>query len=99
MTVSVDNAAIIKGMLARGDKQQWIAAWFGGDYNSGRIADINTGKTHKGVKPAPASMLPPVGPYASGQAAHRALTALRIVQAEIERAMCDLSPPSAGEGE
>ena len=36
------DAAIVKGMLARGDRQHDIAAWFG--VNGGRVADIKTGK-------------------------------------------------------
>jgi hypothetical protein len=38
---SVD-AAIVKGMLSRGDRQHDIAAWFG--VNGGRVADIKTGR-------------------------------------------------------
>jgi len=62
MRVTDEYAAIIKGMLARGDKQQWIVACFGGDFNQGRIADIATGKTFSHVKKATKG-LPPQGPY------------------------------------
>ena len=44
------DAAIIKGMLARGDRQHDIAAWFG--VNGGRVAGIANGKTHQSVKAA-----------------------------------------------
>ena len=91
MTISSDEAAIIKGMLARGDKQQWIVAWFGGGFNPGRIADINTGKTHPDVKAAPRERLPPIGPYVSGRSAHRALVALGPVLAAIQRAIKELT--------
>lgn len=57
------DVAIIKGMLARGDKQQWIVAWFGGDVNPGRIAEINTGEKFSHIKAVDASLLPPAGPY------------------------------------
>jgi len=40
MSIDAEEAALIKEMLVRGDKQQWIVAWFGGEHNSGRIADI-----------------------------------------------------------
>ena len=36
-----EDAAIVKGMLARGDRQHDIAAWFG--VNGGRIGEISTG--------------------------------------------------------
>ena len=36
-----DDAAVVKGMLARGDRQHDIAAWFG--VNGGRIGEISTG--------------------------------------------------------
>jgi hypothetical protein len=91
MSVDADEAAVIKGMLARGDKQQWIVAWFGGGFNPGRIAEINTGKLHPDVTAAPHSKLPPVGPYVSGRSAHRALVALGPVRAAIERAIRDLT--------
>jgi hypothetical protein len=85
-----EDAAVVKGMLARGDKQQWIAAWFGGIENSGRIADINTGKKFQDVKAAPDRLLPPPGPYASGQSVHRALAALQKVHKQIERVIKEL---------
>ena len=54
------EAALIKGMLARGDKQHDIAARFG--VNGGRIAEINTGKRFASVAPASSSSLPKAGP-------------------------------------
>jgi hypothetical protein len=87
MKITEDDAAVIKGMLARGDKQQWIVAWFGGDFNSERIAEINTEQKFAHVKPAPLSRLPPIGPYVSGQSAHRALLALGPVKAALERSL------------
>ena len=71
MALTEAEAALIKGMLRRGDRQQDIAAWF--RCNSGRIAEINKGWRHPKVKAAPAALLPPPGPYhlaalGSGQA-------------------------------
>jgi len=60
-----DDAAIVKGMLARGDRQHDIAAWFG--VNGGRIAEVAGGATFDRVGVAPASDLPPPGPYLSGR--------------------------------
>jgi len=90
MKITDEDAAIIKGMLARGDKQQWIAAWFGGEFNPGRIAEINTGAKFAHVRPADRSSLPPIGPYVSGRSAHRALVALGPVKAAVDRAIQSL---------
>jgi hypothetical protein len=55
------DASIVKGMLARGDRQHDVAAWFG--VNAGRIADVKTGKKHREIPPAPTHALPPPGPH------------------------------------
>lgn len=52
--------AQVKGMLARGDKQHDIAAHFA--VNSGRIAEIATGKVGNGISPASARALPTMPP-------------------------------------
>ena len=49
--LSAANAAIVKGMLDRGDRQSDIAAYF--KVNSGRISEIATGVKHASVLPAP----------------------------------------------
>jgi hypothetical protein len=59
-----EDIAIIKGMLARGDKQSDVAAYFG--TNSGRIAETNTGQRYAGILPAAPHQLPPAGPHVSG---------------------------------
>ena len=41
------DASIVKGMLARGDRQHDIAAWFG--VNGGRIGEIATGRKFRSV--------------------------------------------------
>jgi hypothetical protein len=71
------DAAIVKAMLARNDRQHDIAAWFG--VNGGRIADIKTGKTFPEVKPASDDNLPPPGPYLAGKDADAALKTLESV--------------------
>lgn len=55
------EVALIKGMLARGDRQSDIAAFF--SVNGGRIAEINTHQKWEDVRAAPAAELPPPGPY------------------------------------
>jgi hypothetical protein len=73
-----DQAAIVKGMLERGDKQQDIAARFG--INSGRIADIKSGRKHIRVMPAPLNALPPPGP----PVAMLAMTAATITATDLD---------------
>ena len=58
-----EKAALIKGMLKRGDKQSDIAACF--LTNGGRVSEINTGLRYPDVAPAPESELPPRAPYPS----------------------------------
>jgi len=61
MPLTERDAALIKGMLSRGDKQQDIAAWF--RCNSGRVAETHKGQRFAKVPPAPPHLLPPPGPY------------------------------------
>lgn len=58
------DAAVVKGMLARGDRQHDVAAWFG--VNGGRIAEIASGTKFANVAAQHAD-LPPPGPYISGR--------------------------------
>lgn len=56
------DAAIIRGMLARGDKQHDIAAYYTvmhGSLNAGRVAEIATGERLPNVEKANPSELPP----------------------------------------
>lgn len=62
--LTAGDAAVIKGMLARGDLQSDIAAWF--RCNGGRISEINTGKTFCDILAVPVDKLPPPGPYQVG---------------------------------
>lgn len=58
MPLTTNDAKIIIGMVARGDKQHDIAAWFG--ENQARIVEAANGDygTHEA---APADQLPPKG--------------------------------------
>ncbi len=82
--LSERDAAIVKAMLARGDRQHDIAAWFG--VNSGRIGEIASGRAHRGVHPESGSNLPPPGPYPTGRDASVALQALVAAKAAISSA-------------
>jgi hypothetical protein len=74
ISLTIEDTALIKGMLARGDRQHDIAAWFG--VNGGRIAEIACGQKFKCVDAAPTHLLPPVGPYLSGRDTAILLSAL-----------------------
>ena len=54
------DVSIITGMVARGDRDHDIAAWFG--VNQGRIAEVKDGSKFGTVASAPAAQLPPKGP-------------------------------------
>jgi hypothetical protein len=51
-----DQAAIVKGLLMRGEKQHDIAAFFA--VNGGRIAEVATGQRFADIKPAARGALP-----------------------------------------
>jgi len=56
------DASIVKGMLARGDRQHDIAAYFG--VNGGRVAEVATGNcAWPTVTPMAEHLLSPPGPY------------------------------------
>ena len=61
------DAALIRGMLKRGDRHHDIAAFFG--VNQGRIAEIKIGSRLPGVPAADPEDLPPKGPYLTPKAA------------------------------
>jgi hypothetical protein len=48
------------GMVARGDRDHDIAAWFG--VNQGRIAEVKDGSKFGSVAAPPQNTLPPKGP-------------------------------------
>jgi hypothetical protein len=59
IALSEEDAAIVKGMLACGDRQHDIAAWFG--VNGGRIAEIAAGQRFREVATASPEQLPRAG--------------------------------------
>ena len=58
-SLKMRDVPIIMGMVARGDRDHDIAAWFG--VNQGRIAEAKDGKFGMAAA-APAKDLPPKGP-------------------------------------
>jgi hypothetical protein len=67
LSLTEADAALVKGMLNRGDRHHDIAAFFG--VNQGRIAEIKDGSRFPTVEAAAADELPPKGPYLSPKAA------------------------------
>jgi len=62
ITLGYRETCVVKGMLARGDRQHDIASYFG--VNGGRIGEIATGdNAYPNAQPAPEADLPPPGPY------------------------------------
>jgi hypothetical protein len=59
ITLTNKDASIALGMVARGDREHDIAAWFG--VNQGRIAEVKGG-SHGSIANAPSESLPPKGP-------------------------------------
>ena len=84
------DAALVKGMLNREDRQHDIAAFFG--VNGGRIADIASGKTFVEVSPADLADLPPPGPYLTTKEIVEARRALEQVFIALVHAESRLRP-------
>lgn len=84
ISLAEEDAAIVKGMLARGDRQHDIAAWFG--VNGGRIAEIATGQRFRDVGAASPEELPEPGPYLSGREAAQLRAALAKARAALDAA-------------
>lgn len=80
ITLSSKDAAIVKGMLARGDRQHDIAAWFG--VNGGRIGEISKGAKFNNVA-AQTEHLPPPGPYLSAATSHEQNKQLKTTKAAL----------------
>lgn len=66
LALTESDAALIRGMILRGDRHHDIAAFFG--VNQGRIAEIKEGSRFSGVAPADPDELPPRGPYLTPKA-------------------------------
>lgn len=84
IVLNANDASIVKGMLARGDRQHDIAAWFG--VNGGRIGEIATGARYAWVEKAASRELPPPGPYPAGRVAVEAIAALAKAKAALASA-------------
>jgi len=84
VTLDEDDAAQVKGMLIRGDRQHDIAAWFG--VNGGRIGEIAAGRKFVHVDAAPLAELPPPGPYPTGREAAALMQALAMARDALDRA-------------
>lgn len=87
ITLTEADVAVAKAMLARGDRQHDVAAWFG--VNGGRIAEIATGHRFSWVKPAETD-IPPPGPYPAGRVALAATAALAAAKAALAMAEAQL---------
>lgn len=61
LKLTAQDAALIRGMIARGDRHHDIAAFFG--VNQGRIAEVARGARFPDALAAEADELPPKGPY------------------------------------
>ena len=58
VALTMQDAKIVLGMIARGDNKHDRAAWFG--ENQARIAEVEAG-SHGSISAAPANELPPKG--------------------------------------
>lgn len=88
MALDDREIAVVKGMLARGDRQHDIAAYFG--VNGGRVGEISKGTRGIGVGIAPSADLPPPGPYMAGRSAMRARDTLIALRELIDEAINDI---------
>ncbi|MCG5247966.1 hypothetical protein [Methylorubrum extorquens] len=86
--MSEQDASLVKGMVARGDRKHDIAAWFG--VNQGRIAEVEKGELHPDAEEADEEELPPPGPYSSGQSSFAASEALRSSRKALRQAIKDI---------
>ena len=84
ISLTESDAAIVKGMLARGDRQHDIAAYFG--VNGGRIGEIASGASFREVVAAKLEDLPEPGPYLSGQESVALLDALATAKRALDDA-------------
>ena len=82
------DTRFVKGMLARGDRQHDIAAYYG--VNAGRIAEVATGEgDYPRAEPMDEDKLPPQGPYLTKYALqsvidtlNEAIEAIELAEAE-----------------
>lgn len=84
LSLTDTDAAVVKGMLLRGDRQHDVAAWFG--VNGGRVAEIATGARFDSIAAAPFEKLPPSGPYPCGREATAAIEAVEAARKAVAAA-------------
>jgi len=84
ISLSEEDAAIVKGMLDRGDRQHDVAAWF--SVNGGRIAEVATGEKFAEVAMITTN-LPPPGPYPTVRASQKAKQLLIDVRATLAESL------------
>jgi hypothetical protein len=89
MALTDREIAVVKGMILRGDRQHDIAAYFG--VNGGRIGEISKGQRGPSVTAAPASDLPPPGPYMAGRSSLRARDTLVALRELIDESLDDIT--------
>lgn len=82
------EAAIVKGMLIRGDRQHEVASWFG--VNGGRVGEISKGHKFFDVFPQ-TDNLPRPGPYMSGKASDMLVGECRRLGSKVRRLLSDCS--------
>ena len=82
--LSEEQAAIVKGLLARGEKQHDVAAFFG--VNAGRVAEVAKGYKFPDVLAAPNRDLPSPAVVSLGYASHVVLQALGIIEIAVQSA-------------
>jgi hypothetical protein len=78
-----DMAAIIRGMLARGDQVADIAVWFG--LNPRVVHAVQTSAVHAFLAAAPTGVLPPPGPYARARHVYAALADVHAAERRLFR--------------
>lgn len=87
------QAAMVKGLLARGEKQHDIAAFFG--VNGGRIAEVAKGKRFPDVKPSAKKDLPTPAQLTGTFAVHQARQAILRAKLGLEAALSFLDEQEA----
>lgn len=88
VVLTKEDAEIIKGMLARGDRQHDIASWFG--VNPGRIAEIKSGELFPDAVYNPPMKIPPPGPYRTQSQNYEKITQVRILLRRINNTVIEI---------
>jgi hypothetical protein len=81
LNMDTERAAKIKAMLARGDRAEDIATWFGVQLYV--VQMIQCGASHSLVPAAPSFALPPQGPYPLLRPAYEILDRIRAAEHEL----------------